>query len=141
MIDCANISLGSYVCRATITYRQDIDPSQGEYNDTGRNDDSPERESDRLLTGSFFVQVAEDIDAENAHSETKEVEAMGVAQNRPIGPKPAFKDGTLGYDEKHLRALGGTARRTVSNILLDIAVRQCVAPSKKKNLTGSALLP
>lgn len=105
MIDCVIVSHGSFVCRYAITYHQDIDPAKDEYNYTGADDDSPEGNSNGLLRGSLFVQVAENIDTKNNHSKTEEVKAMRVAQNRPVGPKPTLENSTFGNDEEHLKAL------------------------------------
>lgn len=52
------------------TYCDQIQPAQDEDEDARRDDYAPELQAERLLTGSFFVEVAKHVDAEDDHCES-----------------------------------------------------------------------
>jgi len=102
-MDYTRISLGTNNSVPIITYRQDIDPAHGEHDDARTNDNPPERKTKGFLACGLFVQIPKYVDAENDHGKPQEIEAVGIAQDWPIGLIPAFEDGAFGNNEKHCR--------------------------------------
>jgi len=52
---------------------------------------------------SLFVKVSQDIVSQDQHGDTKEIEPMCRAENRPYSGKVVFKYGAFRGDEKHAR--------------------------------------
>jgi len=47
------------------TYRDDVQKAEGEDDNARADDDAPNGHAERVLRGGWFVQVAEDLDAED----------------------------------------------------------------------------
>ena len=56
--------------------RNEIDPAHEEYNDSRSDHDSPEGQTERLLACGGLVQVAEHVNSEYDHGESKGDEAV-----------------------------------------------------------------
>ena len=61
-----------------------VHPAHDKDDDAATDDDTPEGETEGLLVGVGFVQVAEHINAEDDHGESECNEAVGRAEEWPI---------------------------------------------------------
>lgn len=57
--------------------RNEVDPAHDEDDDAGGNDNAPEGKAERLLVGSFLVEIAQHVDAQDEHGESERDEAVG----------------------------------------------------------------
>jgi hypothetical protein len=80
-----------------------VHPAHNEDDDTAADDDTPEGETERLLIGVGFVQVAEHVDSEDDHGEGESDEAVGWAEEWPVTGEVGAEEGELGCEQKHCR--------------------------------------
>lgn len=62
----------------------EVDPAEDEDDAARSDDDAPEWHSQRLLAGGLLVEIAEHVDAEDAHGESERDEAVSGTQKWPV---------------------------------------------------------
>ena len=101
-----------------------VDPAHDKDDDTSRDHHTPKGKTERLLAHSFFVQVAEHVDAEHDHCKSQSDEAVRCAEQWPIAGVEGTEERELRSQEEHYGLVSADHMlSTVFDLLLVIAVR------------------
>lgn len=78
----------------------DVEESEDEDEYPGADDQTPEGEAEGGYGCGFFVEVTENFDAQDEHGGAESDEAVGWAEEWPVGGKVVAEEGAFGnYEE------------------------------------------
>lgn len=80
---------------------EDVCDAEDDDDDAGGDDDAPVGDAEGFLGGGFFVEVAEDGDADDGHEDAEGDEAVGGGEQGPGVEDVGAEEGGFGYDEEH----------------------------------------
>ena len=69
------------------TYSNEVEESHDSSQNTSRDNDSPQSQTEVFNARGGFVEIAQDVETENDHGGTKEDEAMLWTEHRPVASK------------------------------------------------------
>ena len=80
---------------------EDVCDAEDDDDDAGGDDDAPVGDAEGFLGGGFFVEVAEDGDADDGHEDAEGDEAVGEGEQGPGVEDVGTEEGGFGDDEEH----------------------------------------
>lgn len=80
---------------------EDVDDAEDDDDDAGGDDDAPVGCAEGFLGGGFFVEVAEDGDADDGHEDAEGDEAVGGGEEGPGAGEVGAEEAGFGDDEEH----------------------------------------
>ena len=90
---CANLASGHALAAVAEDVAGDkIDPAHDKDDDASGNYHTPESKTKRLLADSFFVEIAEHVDAKYDHCECQRNEAVSWTEQWPIAGVEATEE-------------------------------------------------
>lgn len=69
-----------------------VHPAQDEDENTRCDYQTPERKAERLLTGDFFVEIAEHVDPQNDHCKSQSDESVSRTKQGPVAREEAAEE-------------------------------------------------